>query len=332
MNTRLLCLLAGLATTLFAHADNELVIYSGRSDKFVQPVVDAFALETGISVILRSGNASELLDYLHQEAGHTDADVYISDDAGNLQRGSDWHLFAPLAAELTADIPARYRAVDHTWTGVATRFRVLVINKKFKAQHAISSVLDLGRPELKNLIATTSSSNENFISGVTIYLALLGMEPIQTWLQSLKTNIGTEVFSKHSHIVKAVAAGQRGIGLVNHSAILRHLAEYPDDPIELLAPDQGENGMGLAWNVAGIAQIMQARHADKALAFVKFVLSDEGQAMFAAVNMEYPVRAGVKIAPGLPPSNAWKIADFPIAILDQQRQTTVNLIGSVGMP
>ena len=332
MNTRFLILLASLVVTAPAWAGDELVIYSGRSDKFVQPVVDAFALETGISVVLHTGKATELLNRLRLEGNRTTADVFISNDAGNLQVGSDLQLFAPLPAALTKDIPANYRATDNTWTGVSARARVLVINKKFKQQHAIKSVLDLSRPELKNQIGITDSTNESYIAGVTVYMQALGTEPTRAWLQGLKTNAGNEVFSKHSHIVKAVAQGQKGVGLVNHYYIFRHLKEYPNDPVELLLPDQSAQDMGLAWNVAGIAQTAHGKHKDKAMAFIKFVLTDKGQGIFAETNLEYPVRSGVKTAQVLPAADKLKIADVPMAALGQMRKQTIDLIESVGMP
>ena len=77
-------------------AAEELLVYSGRSDKFVKPVMTAFTRETGIKVVLHAGSSTALLNKLQLEGERTSADIYISNDAGNLQKGSDMKLFRAL--------------------------------------------------------------------------------------------------------------------------------------------------------------------------------------------------------------------------------------------
>ena len=127
----------------------ELVIYSGRSDKFVKPVVKAFTAKTGIKVVLHTGSSTALLNKLKLEGERTSADLYISNDAGNLQKGSDLKLFLTLDEKSVADIPKVYRAADNSWVGLSARARVLVVNSKDESVAAIKSVFELADPKLK---------------------------------------------------------------------------------------------------------------------------------------------------------------------------------------
>lgn len=326
----LLTAVCALAAPLATAAD-KLVIYSGRSDKFVKPVVKAFSKHSGIEVVLHNAKSTALLNKLRIEGDRTKADLFISNDAGNLQKGADFGLFQAIPAELTAPVGANYRAVDNSWVGVSARARVLVVNTGADTGF-VKSVFDLADPRLKGKLGITDSTNESFIAGVSVYQLGAGDERTRAWLKGMKDNSGNKVFSKHSKIVKAVAAGKKDVGLVNHYYIYRHLAKHPNAPIRVLIPDQGDNGMGVAWNVAGVAISKYSRNTESARKFVDFVTSEAGQKLFAEVNNEYPTRAGVPAAPAVPAAGSYKVADVPMVELARKRGATLNLLDSVGMP
>lgn len=309
-----------------------LVVYSGRSDKFVKPVVKAFTEKTGIPVTLHVGSSTALLNKLKLEGPRTTADVYISNDAGNLQKGSDFGLFQAMPAELVAEIPQNYRAADNSWVGLSARARVLVVSTRDHSADFVKSVFDLADPRLKGKLGITHSSNESYIAGVTVYLRATNEQKVKTWLQGMKANVDGSVFNKHSKIVKAVANGKKSIGLVNHYYIFRHLDKHPDAAIKIVMPDQGEKGMGVAWNVAGAALTARQKNSEAARKFIAFMVSAEGQKLFAEVNREYPTRKGVAAASMVPSRSSYKVADVPMSDLGKYRNATLDLIESVGMP
>ncbi len=333
MKRRLFTLLvAGLLGWSGIAAAEELVIYSGRSDRFVKPVVEAFTDKTGIKVVLHSAKSTALLNKLKLEGSRTTADIYISNDAGNLQKGSELKLFKPVSANVADRIPTNYRAKDNSWIGVSARARVLVVNKNQNDTDFVKSVFDLADPRLAGKLAITHSGNESYIAGVTVYMQKAGEKKTSAWLAGMKRNINNSVFNKHSKIVKAVADGKKAIGLVNHYYIFRHLEKNPDAPIEIRLPDQGPNDMGVAWNVAGVAISKYSQRSAAAEKFVDFVTSQEGQLLFAKVNREYPTRPGVPAAPEVPSAGSYKIADVAMEDLGKYRNQTLDLIEAVGMP
>ncbi len=316
----------------FAAGKDELVVYSGRSDSFVKPVVEAFTKQTGIQVILHNASSTELLNKLRVEGERTEADLYLSNDAGNLQLGSELGLFQPLPEASTKLVDARWRAPDNTWLGLSARARVLVVNTKVKDLDFIKSVFDLADPRLKGRLGITNAANESFVAGTTVYMLAAGKEKTRNWLQGLKDNAGKTVFDKHGKIVSAVAEGKLDVGLVNHYYIYRHLNEQPNAPIRIVLPDQGEQGMGVAWNVAGVAVSKYTQKKELAEKFVAFLVSEEGQKIFAEVNEEYPTRAGVPVAARLPTPASVKVANVPLSKLGPERDATLDLIDAVGMP
>ena len=313
-------------------AGDALVIYSGRSDKFVKPVLASFTAKTGIKTILHTGSSTSLLNKLRLEADRSEADLYISNDAGNLQTGSDMGLFKPMSDTLYNSVPANLHAADGSWVGLSARARVLVVNKTAKDIDFVKSVFDLADPRLKGKLATTHSGNGSYIAGVTVYMESAGVEKTKKWLAGVKTNNAGKVFNKHSKIVKAVAQGKKSVGLVNHYYIYRHFDKHPDAPIRIVLPDQGKDGMGVAWNVAGAAIAKYSKKVESAEKLLEFLLSVEGQKAFAEVNREYPTRPGVAAAKEVPPAGSFKIANVPMSTLGKKRVATLDLIEKVGMP
>lgn len=315
----------------YAQAES-LVVYSGRKDKFIKPVVAEFTKETGIKVLLHSGSSTSLLNKLKLEGSHSQADLYISNDAGNLEKGKEMNLFLPVSADLVNAIPQRLRAPDNSWIGLSARARVLVMNTNDKSVEFVSSVFDLADPRLKGKLGITHSGNESYIAGVTVYMESVGKKKTREWLAGMKANVEGKVFNKHSKIVKAVAKGKRSVGLVNHYYIYRHLKKHPKAAIKIVLPDQGSKGIGVAWNVAGIAISKHTKNKQAAERFITFVTSEKGQLLFAKVNREYPVREGVAAAAEVPKAGSYKVAPIAMSVLGQQRNATLDLIESVGMP
>lgn len=320
-----------MALPVVQAADDELVVYLGRSDKFVKPVIKEFTKETGIKVRLHSAKSTALLNKLKVEGERTQADLFLSNDAGNLQLGSDMGLFKPLPKGVSDVIEPNLKAADDTWVGLSARARVLVVNTSADVDFA-KSVFDLADPRLKDRLAITHSGNGSFIAGVTVYMEAAGKEKTKSWLEGMKSNTGGQTFNKHSKVVAAVASGKKSIGLVNHYYIYRHLAKKPDAPIKIVVPDQDVDGMGVAWNVAGIAISKYSNKADAAARFVEYLLSEKGQEIFAEMNREYPARKGVAAAAEVPVADSIKASSVAMAELGKQRNATIDLLEAVGMP
>jgi len=327
------CLLLSISLSFPASvfAGDDLIIYSGRSDKFIKPIVKAFKKQTGINVILHSAKSTALLNKLNLEGKRTDADLYISNDAGNLQKGAELDLFQAIPNNLTSQIPANYRSSKNLWLGLSARARVLVANTNSPAAKSVKSVFDLALPEYKNKIAITYATNGSFIAGTTVYMLAKNENETLNWLKGLSENAGRNVFNKHSKVVKAIAQGKADVGLVNHYYIYRHLAKNPDAPIKIILPDQSSDDMGIAWNVAGVALSRYATNKEKALKFVEFLVSAEGQKMFAEVNKEYPTRIGIATSPEIPVLGNIKVANVAMEELGKNRNKTLDLIDRSGL-
>lgn len=334
MNTlKLLLSLTAILAPVAATAQDPLIIYNGRAEQFVRPAAERFTAQTGIPVVLHAGSATELLNRMRLEGGRTDADLFLSNDAGALQIGAEEQLFATLPGHILARVTDNDRGADGRWIGLSARARVLVVNTDAEGVDALRSVRDIAHPRWRGRLGLTSSSNESFVGGLSVYQALWGDAAAEGWLRGLHANVGTDVYPRHGAVVSAVAAGERAVGLVNHYYVLRHLAQHPDAPIRLVVPDQQEGGIGVAWNVSGIAISRHSDNQEAARAFIAFLLSEEGQRIFADVNMEFPTAIGMVPHADLARlAGTVRAADFPLGELATRRGAAIDLIDKVGMP
>ena len=61
---------------------DKLVIYSGRQEQLVAPLLERFEQDTGIEVSVRYGDTAQLAAQLIEEGDRTAADIFFSQDGG----------------------------------------------------------------------------------------------------------------------------------------------------------------------------------------------------------------------------------------------------------
>ncbi|MDA0738893.1 MAG: extracellular solute-binding protein [Nitrospirae bacterium] len=313
-------------------SDDTLVVYSGRAERLIKPVLDAFQAESGITIQMLTADTTALVNRLGMEGERSPADVFISNDAGTLERARELHLLQAVDIPgIEGAIPQPFRAPDNSWIGLSGRIWVVVYNTTLVKPTEITSILELGQPKWKGKVAIPSASSVYLQTGVSVIREIQGDTVTKKFLQGLKDNAGTSVYGKNRQIVAAVARGEVAVGLVNHYYINRHLDEHADAPVAQLLPDQGENGMGIVLNAAGIGITAHATHLAQAKALVQFLISTKGQQMFASGNKEYPLNASVDAAPELVPLKSFQVANVPLARLAELRDPTMTVIEHVGL-
>ena len=122
-------LLLVLGLTACGSDDPEsLTVYSGRSEKLVGPIFEAFTADTGIALDVRYGSSNDLALLLSEEGTKTPADVFLSRSPGPAGYLDDLGMLAKLDDDVLDRVAATDRSPAGTWVGFAGRGRVLVYN------------------------------------------------------------------------------------------------------------------------------------------------------------------------------------------------------------
>ena len=126
-----LCALAAAAAVVAGCGGDDgeqLTVYSGRHYG-IETAFEAWSDETGIDVEFLTGNDTELRERIAAEGEDTEADVYLTVDAGNLWAAAEDGLFQPLdSTVLDESVPEQLRDPDNRWFGLAVRARTIVYN------------------------------------------------------------------------------------------------------------------------------------------------------------------------------------------------------------
>ena len=110
--------------------DDEVVIYTSRQPQLIENLLDVFTEETGIQITVLSGDAQQLMERIAVEGVDTDADIFMTVDAGVLWQAADKGIFDPVESEvLSSRIPQHLRDIDNQWFGFSKRARTIVYSK-----------------------------------------------------------------------------------------------------------------------------------------------------------------------------------------------------------
>jgi iron(III) transport system substrate-binding protein len=282
------------AVALPALAD-EINIYSHRQPELIQPLIDAFTAETGITVnaaFVDKGMAERLV----AEGDRSPADLVLTVDIARLTQIVDAGVTQPVQSDvLEANIPAALRDPNDQWFGLTTRARIVYASRDRVAAGEITTYEDLVDPKWQGRICTRSGLNDYNIALLSAYIAHHGEEAAKTWAAGLKANLARKPDGGDRDQVNAIAAGECDIAIGN----TYYIGEMLADPEQRAAAEAVQimfpvfEGDGVHVNISGIAMTKSAPNRENALRFMEWLSGDAAQQLYAETNNEYPVKAGV---------------------------------------
>lgn len=323
----LLILLALPVLTLSAQDNTEtLIVYSGRTEGLIGPLLERFTAETGVRVEVRYGGTAEMAATILEEGANSPADVFIAQDAGALGALAEAGRLRVLPSDILERVEPRFASPTGLWVGLSGRARVLVYNPStVSADQLPASILDLTAPEWAGQVGW-APTNGSFQSHVTALRLLLGDDGARAWLEGMVAN-GAVPYENNRAIVQAVADGEVVVGLVNHYYLYAFLADNPDFPVRNYYFPAGDPGVLV--NVAGAGLLDTSDQPGLAQRFILYLLGQEAQTYFAQQTFEYPLAAGVPTSADLPPLASIKTPDIDLSDLSDL-QTTLDLLRETG--
>ena len=292
---RLSALALACATTALPALAEEINVYSHRQPELVQPLVDAFTAETGITVnvaFVDKGMAERLV----AEGARSPADLVLTVDIARLTQIVEAGVTQPVQSEvLEANIPETLRDAGDQWFGLTSRARIVYASKDRVAPGEVTTYEDLADPKWQGRICIRSGTNDYNVALVAALIAHHGEDYAKTWLEGVKANLAKKPDGGDRDQVKAIAAGECDIAVGNTYYIGQMLADPEQKPaaeaVRIDFPTFEGNGTHL--NVSGVAMTKAAPNREAALKFMEWLSGDEAQRIYAETNNEFPVKPGV---------------------------------------
>lgn len=296
-----------------ASSPGELVIYSGRSQELVGPIIDQFAEATGVDVQVRYGSTSEMAATLMEEGKNSPADVFFAQDPGGLGAVSNAGMLAPLPEETLAKVDPRFRSGDGLWVGISGRARTVVYNTQVLSPDDLpDDIRGFTDPAWDGRVGW-APTNASFQAMVTAMRQEWGEEEAREWIKDMQANHPV-AYENNTAIVAAVASGEVDVGFVNHYYLYRFLQEEGESfpARNYFIPDRGPGSLIL---VAGAGILETGENRDNAVRFINFMLSPVAQQYFASQTYEFPLVEGVQTPRDLPPLDELLSSDISLESL-----------------
>lgn len=271
--------------------DPTIRIYTGRHYD-LEEAFGQFTEETGISIEFLPGSDAELRERIAAEGEDTQADIYMTVDAGNLAQAAAQGLFAEVDSDvLDSSIPDSLRDPDGQWFGLSQRARTIVYStERLSDEELPTTYAELADPEWEGRVCLRTSSDAYTQSLVASLIGGRGeaeaLDIVSGWADN------ANILSNDVIALNSIRDGLCDVGITNHYYLARELEEDPNYPVGLLWADQDDGGTHVNISGAGIT-----RHADDpelARLLIEW-LATEGQSVFVDGNHEFPVNPDVPV-------------------------------------
>ena len=318
-----------------AHAGDEVNLYSYRQPFLIKPMLDAFTAKTGIkvnTVFAKKG----MLEKIRAAGANNPADAILTADIGRLSALQAAGLLEPVSSPtLNANVPAHFRHPDGLWFGLTTRARVALVSRDRVKPGEFTSIADLANPKFKGRVCVRSGKHAYNVALISSVIAHEGAVAAEAWLRGFRANLARKPQGNDRAQAKAVYEGICDVALTNNY-YMGKMATNEKKPVQkkwaaavrLTYLDQG--GRGQHVNISGAAVVKGSKRRDQAVKLIEFLSSDQAQKMYADMNHEYPVKAGVARSALVRSWGDFKADTLSIDAIAKHRPAASKLVDKVG--
>ena len=315
----------------------EVNLYSQRHYSVDELQYENFTKLTGIKVNVTKANADELIQRLKNEGEKTEADLFITVDVGKLWQAGDMGLLQKINSEIiNPNINPSLLDKNNYWVPLTYRSRILVYSNERVDKSELSSYEDLASEKWKDRILVRSSSNSYNQALMSSLVANLGIEETQKWSAAIVKNFARNPKGNDRDQVKAIAAGQGDVAIVNSYYIGLLLSSQNEEELKagksvsVFFPNQAENQRGAHINVSGIALTKNSSNRENAIKLIKYLQTDEAQKTYVDNTYEYSVNPSISPNEIVQSWGDFKMDDLDLNLLGSERDEAIRIFDKSG--
>ncbi len=307
------------------NAEARVVVYTSRQPHLIEPLFARYTESTGVRVDFTSDNEASLIERLAAEGSRTNADVFITVDAGNLWHAAERGLLDQVQSEVLEEaIPAALRDDQGQWFGLSLRARVIVYHPERVDKSSLSTYEALAGDQWAGRLCLRSSRKVYNQSMVAMMIEHHGEQQAEAIVSGWVNNLATNPYSSDTQVIEAIAAGQCDVGIVNSYYLGRLIADDPDYPVRLYWPNQDTTGTHV--NISGAGVTRHAPRPEQGRALIEWLASAEAQAEFAERNLEFPASVDVPARGLVLQWGEFNADQTPLTVAGQRQAQAVRLM------
>lgn len=201
-----------------------------------------------------------------------------------------------ISKKIKKSIPSIYRDEDDYWVGLSLRSRFFVYNKSAVKKEDLNGYLDLQNNKWAKKILIRSSNNVYNQSLVSAMIINYGEKKVANFLEGFVKNFARKPSGGDRDQIRAILSGEGDLAIVNSYYYLKMKNEDKKGKLKgLMEYYPQDNFMSTHINISGAGIIKSSKNKSNAIKFLEFLLSDEGQKIYAEINYEYPIRDDIKL-------------------------------------
>ena len=316
---------------------NEVNLYSQRHYAVDELQYKNFTEKTGIKVNVVKANADELIERLKNEGGSSPADLFVTVDAGKLFNAREAGVLQKIPSEnINQNIMRELRDPEGFWAPITYRSRVIVYSNERVNKSDLSTYEDLANPKWKNRLLVRSSSNAYNQALMSSLVANLGSENTESWASAVVSNFARDPKGSDRDQVKAIAAGQGDIAIVNSYYIGLLLASEKAEElsagnsVSVFFPNQGEDDRGSHINISALGLIKSSPNKENAIKLIQYLTSEEAQDVYVNNSYEYPANSMVEPSQIVKSWGGFKIDKLNLNALGEFRTEALRIFDKTG--
>lgn len=273
---------------------NAVVVYVSEDQVFSEPILRDFEKETGIRVKAvydtEEAKSAGVMNRLLAEKDNPQADVYWANEPIRAELLGQQGIAAAYQSSSTEGIPAHFKNPQGYWTGFSARARVLIVNKS--VQDKPKSILAYADPAFKGKTVIANPLFGTTTTEIAALFTLWGDEKAKAFLADMKRN-SVKIATSNGEAADFVASGQFAFALVDSDDAANRMTQ--GKPVDIIYPDQGENGLGCFIVPNAVVLIKGGPHPEAGKKLVDYLLSRETERKLAQSDAaQIPLHAGVE--------------------------------------
>ena len=161
-----------------------------------------------------------------------------------------------------------------------------------------------------------------------------GLESTEIWAKGMVANFARPPRGGDRDQIKAVAAGQCKLALVNTYYLAgMQTSKIESDvnaasKVDVFWPNQ--DGRGAHINISGAGVTRSAKNKEEAVKLLEYMVSDAAQQWYSKTNHEFPVRKGTRVSELLKQWGDFKADNLNLTTLGKNNAEALRLMDRAG--